>query len=339
MVQKHVSLRKTAGGSYREVKKMAPSSTSKVNVLWVAESNWTANSGIKAHSHDYYHMFMVRQGPMRFLLDDETFELNNGEALLAQPGITHGITNSSGHVAKIYEIKFTVQSPTLKMMLKGLPPTLPPSPLAEELVRELVAESGLQETASPAIASSYLLSLINYYVRHYAVREADSTSVIDTTGFSPVSVAIVHYLESNFAREVSLQEIADAVGFNKNYICSVFKRDAGMTIGNCQTAIRIRKAAEMISFSDMSLSQVASATGFVNLSHFNRIFKKVVGIPPGQYRRMFTADMLVGAADETALAEVAAENGFIVSVLGRKRLSINEILNFSLSSDQDDSKD
>lgn len=99
-----------------------------------------------------------------------------------------------------------------------------------------------------------------------------------------------------------------------------------MTIGNCQTAIRIRKAAEMISFSDMNLVQVASATGFTNLSHFNRIFKKIVGIPPGQYRRMFTGSILTKIDDETAIQEVVGQNGFIVSVLGRKRLTIAEII-------------
>ena len=93
---------------------------------------------------------------------------------------------------------------------------------------------------------------------------------------------IEEYCDTN-GHGPAVSEIADAVGFNKNYICSVFKRDSGMTIGNCQTIIRIHKAAELISFSDMNLNQVAAATGFTNLSHFNRIFKKVVGMSPSDY--------------------------------------------------------
>lgn len=297
-----------------------------VSVLWVAESNWTAQSGIKPHKHDYYHMFVVRQGPLEFVIGGEVHRLENGEALLAKPGVIHGMNEVTIRMGRVYEIKFTTQSPALKDLLEGMPSRLPADPFAGALVRELVAESGLQQPSTPTFVSDYLLALINFYSRHYGqLRECD-TSTIDTTGFSKVSKQIVQYLEANCARELPLQEVADAVGFNKNYICSVFKRDSGMTIGGCQTTIRIRKAAEMISFSDMNLTQVATATGFTNLSHFNRIFKKVVGVPPGQYRRMFTGDILTKAGSEEAIQEIVGQNGFIVSVLGRKRLSISEII-------------
>ena len=134
---------------------------------------------------------------------------------------------------------------------------------------------------------------------------------------------IIRYLEQNYSREVSLQEIAEAVGFNNNYICSVFKRDSGMTIGNCQTVIRIRKAAELISFSDMSLTQVASATGFTNLSQFSRIFKKVTRIPPGQYRRMFASHiMCYGNPTHEATQKILLQIGYIISFLGRKHMTI-----------------
>ena len=297
-----------------------------ISVLWVAESNWVTNSGLKPHKHDYYHMFIVRQGPLDFIFDDEVYQLENGEALLAKPGVIHGMDDVKIRMGRVYEIKFTTQSPALKNLLDNLPAKLPSAPFAEALVQELVAESDLQEPSTPTFVSDYLLSLINFYSRQYGKLESHETSTIDTTGFSKVSKEIVQYLEANYAHEISLQEIADAVGLNKNYICSVFKRDSGMTIGNCQTAIRIRKAAEMISFSDMNLVQVASATGFTNLSHFNRIFKKIVGIPPGQYRRMFTGSILTKIDDETAIQEVVGQNGFIVSVLGRKRLTIAEII-------------
>lgn len=309
-----------------------------INILWVAESNWIADSGIKPHTHDYYHMFMVRQGPLEFIVDSHSYILNKGEVILACPDIVHGLT-SQAPMGRVYEIKFTTESPSLKSILESIPPQLPSAPLAELLVKELVEESNLQEPSSLAFISDYLLSLINYYSRHYGKPAQHSSSTIDTSGYSAVSSKIVEYLETHYAREIPLQEIADMVGFNKNYTCSVFKRDSGMTIGTCQTIIRIHKAAELISFSDLNLTQVATATGFTNLSHFNRIFKKVVGIPPGQYRRMFAADVLIpGSYDENAAKQLVGQNGFIISVLGKKRLSISDILEYT-SNESSDSSD
>lgn len=298
-----------------------------VSVLWVAESNFGHQSGIKVHSHDYYHLFMVRQGPLEFPVGDKTYMLNTDECVIAKPGVPHGLNEAEIPMGRCYEVKFTVAAPRLEVLLSALPNHFPKDSFAAHMVQELVRESTLQEPSTPAFVSGYMTSLIQYLYRHYGDKEQSETSVIDTVGYSKVSREIIQYLERNYDRDVPLQEIADAVGFNKNYICSVFKRDSGMTIGNCQTIIRIHKAAELISFSDMNLNQVAAATGFTNLSHFNRIFKKVVRIPPGQYRRMFAANILThGKVSDEIIQEMLEQNGFIVSVLGRKQLTIEDIL-------------
>lgn len=293
--------------------------------MWVAESNFVTGSGIKSHAHSYYHLFMVRSGPVDFTVDDQSYTLNNGETLLAKPGVMHGLNNNSDTLARCYEVKFTASTQVLQRRLDFIPAVLPKNEFATYLVRELVKESTRAELSTPAFVADYLMALLNFYHREYGSQEEAETSVIDVVGYSEVSQKIVQYLEENFDREVPLQEVADVIGLNKNYVCSLFKRDTGMTIGTTMTIIRIRKAAELISFSDMSLQQVAESTGFSNLSHFNRIFKRVVGIPPGQYRRMFTADQLI-VDDKMPTEEVLAENGFVVSVLGRNRLTIAEIL-------------
>lgn len=298
-----------------------------VSVLWVAESNFGYQSGIKIHSHDYYHLFVVRQGPLDFPVGERTYTLDAGECVIAKPGVPHGLSDAQIPMGRCYEVKFTVAAPRLEVLMAALPDHFPKDDFVACMVQELVRESTRQEPSTPAFVSGYMTSLIQYLYRHYGDKERSETSVIDTVGYSRVSREIIQYLERNYDRDVPLQEIADAVGFNKNYICSVFKRDSGMTIGNCQTIIRIHKAAELISFSDMSLNQVAASTGFTNLSHFNRIFKKVVRIPPGQYRRMFAANILThGTVSDESIRRILDQNGFVVSVLGRKQLTIEDIL-------------
>lgn len=299
-----------------------------ITILWVAESNFVRQNGIKPHTHNYYHLFLVREGPLTFSADKEELILNKGQCLLAKPSVLHGLNNTQSQLARVYEVKFTVSSAKTERLLSALPNSFPPDSFVMELIRELVAEGVRNKASSQTFAADYLSTLINYLFRHYGdgAQEEDDDAIIDTVGYSELSREIIRYLEQHCDREVPLQEIADELGFNKNYICAVFKRDSGMTIGNCQTAIRIRRAAELISFSDMSLNQVAAATGFVNPSHFNRIFKKVVKISPGQYRRMFSSNILIcDAADDESARLALQENGFIVSVLGRKKLTIEDI--------------
>lgn len=300
------------------------------SVLWVAQSNFANGNGIKVHEHGYYHLFMIRQGNVVVSVDRERYSLTDGEAILSGPGVPHGMSEVTIPMVNCYEIKFVVGATRLRKILSTLPDKLPADPFVISLVKEIVTEGACGEPMSATLTSDYLLTLINYLHRHYGSREQTETTVIDTTGYSELSRRIVNYLESNFNREVPLQELADEVGFNKNYICSAFKRDTNMTIGTCMTTIRIHKAAELISFSDMNLNQVAEATGFVNQSHFNRIFKKIVGLPPGQYRRMFTADILISPdiaeINDDLIQGILDQNGFIASVMGHKLLSIEDIL-------------
>lgn len=300
-----------------------------VSVLWVAESNIPYQTCIKLHSHDYYHLFMVRQGPAEFRVGDSRFTLGPNECVLARPGQPHSLEKVVSPIVRCYEIKFTVSGSPIEAFLGAMPNHFPADPFAYSLTEVLVKESTLQKPSTPAFTASYLTTLILYLFRNYGESTPPESTFIDTTGYSKLSREIVQYLERNCHREVPLQEVADTVGFNKNYICSAFKRDTGMTIGNCHTIIRIRKAAELISFSDMTLNQVAESTGFTNLSHFNRIFKKVVHIPPGQYRRMFASGLLSSpdkAVSDPGVQDTLAQNGFIVAVLGRKQLSIADIL-------------
>lgn len=301
-----------------------------VNVLWVVESNFVKGNGIKSHEHGYYHLFMVREGCADVTIADRDYRLSAGDFFIVKPGVTHALHDVTIPILKCYEVKFVAMTPQINKLMQTLPDYFPADPFAGALVKELVTEGARGEAGSPKFAGDYAMALIDYLYRHYGVQETSATSIVDTAGYSELSCKIVAYLEEHFVEELPLQEVADAVGFNKNYMCSAFKRDTGMTVGNCLTVIRIRKAAELISFSDMNLNQVASATGFVNLSHFNRIFKKVVGIPPGHYRRMFSGDILTKqdykGIDDEAIQTILKQNGFIISVLGRKRLSIQGIL-------------
>ena len=94
-----------------------------------------------------------------------------------------------------------------------------------------------------------------------------------------------------------------------------------MTIFDCLKLIRIRKAAELLVYSDLSLNQIAQMCGLVSASHFNRVFMHYVGIPPGQCRRAYAYNLLAGAGDTQRSAD-----SFMYSVLADKAIS-PEIIN------------
>ena len=91
----------------------------------------------------------------------------------------------------------------------------------------------------------------------------------------------------NYCEDVSLDAISEATGYNKKYLSTSFKRDFSISINDYLMLLRIQKAAELLLFSEANVTSLYKEVGFNNNNNFNRVFKKIVGVPPSQYRKSY----------------------------------------------------
>lgn len=91
------------------------------------------------------------------------------------------------------------------------------------------------------------------------------------------------FLAGNFNQNVSLQDLADQVGLSRSYLVRIFRKTYGLPPHAYQTQIRIEHAKKQL-LAGLSIAEVALEAGFVDQSHLTRHFKRIVGVPPGQYR-------------------------------------------------------
>jgi YesN/AraC family two-component response regulator len=245
------------------------------------------------------------------------------------PGVLHAQESVENDLAIYKEIKFVISDSTLANMLGDVPVFVQSSAETAGLIERIVTESVQFTLTSQACMHSYLNALLHIWAREYSSQDEEgSDSIFDTSGFSLLTKSIIRHLEDNYSGNVSIQALADKLGYNKYYICNAFKKDTGATIFDCLALIRVRHAAELISYSEMSMESVGSSVGFANVSHFSRVFKQMVGIPPGQFRRHYPAEIFSMEQSENGLHggnnEVVKQNyaePFIVSVLARQKLS------------------
>ena len=93
------------------------------------------------------------------------------------------------------------------------------------------------------------------------------------------------YMESHSAERFSLQEMAGSLYVNGSYLLRTFKRYTGMTPLAFHHRVRCEKAKDMLTHSDLSVSDIGDAAGFVSSSHFSHVFRKIVGCTPSEYRK------------------------------------------------------
>jgi AraC-like DNA-binding protein/ligand-binding sensor protein len=92
------------------------------------------------------------------------------------------------------------------------------------------------------------------------------------------------YIQENYSRKISLQEIAKVSGLSAPYFSTIFKEERGENLSTYLNRLRIEKASHLLLKTDMPLSDIARACGFEDQSWFSRMFKSYTGLSPGKYR-------------------------------------------------------
>jgi AraC-like DNA-binding protein len=107
----------------------------------------------------------------------------------------------------------------------------------------------------------------------------------DTQAFATYKRCRSH-IEDHWPRLVSLAQVAHECGIDPAYFCSLFRRFDRQSPYQYLLARRIRGAAERLLEPATSIKMVASELGFSDAFHFSRVFKRLMGMPPGHFARV-----------------------------------------------------
>ncbi|PYI57461.1 helix-turn-helix domain-containing protein [Paenibacillus flagellatus] len=101
----------------------------------------------------------------------------------------------------------------------------------------------------------------------------------------PVIAFVMDYVENRFADDASLDLLADKLNLSVAYLSVFIKEKTGANFSEHINAVRIRKAKEMLAGTDWSVQDISERIGYRNVTSFIRMFKKMTGVPPGEYRK------------------------------------------------------
>lgn len=98
---------------------------------------------------------------------------------------------------------------------------------------------------------------------------------------------VLSKIRKDYSKSLRLEDLADTAGLNPQYLCKAFKQITGKTPIDYLNFYRVECAAEMLSLESMSVTEIAMACGFGDLSYFNRLFKRHKNMSPTAYRKKF----------------------------------------------------
>ena len=93
------------------------------------------------------------------------------------------------------------------------------------------------------------------------------------------------FIKTNQGEDISLGDVAKSVNTSTFYFCKMFKKATGLNFTDYLSRIRIEKAKNLLLNPNLRISEIAYEVGFQSLTHFNRVYRKLAGQSPTEYRQ------------------------------------------------------
>ena len=95
------------------------------------------------------------------------------------------------------------------------------------------------------------------------------------------------YVQENYSRQVSLEDVAAASNLSSAYLSTMFKKEMGINFSDFLISCRMEAAKKLLKNTDLPISEVAEKVGYTDSRYFSKTFNKVVGLKPSAYRKLY----------------------------------------------------
>jgi AraC-like DNA-binding protein len=97
---------------------------------------------------------------------------------------------------------------------------------------------------------------------------------------------VIRFIETNYANKISVSDIARSIGLNRSYLNSLFKQQMNTSIQSYLMRFRIERASELMANELLTIGDIARSVGYDDPLLFSKVFRKLKGMSPREYRRL-----------------------------------------------------
>ena len=209
---------------------------------------------------------------------NEKFALGAGDLFIAFPNQVHGYENSKDVRGYIMILQIsTWLKPYYKLLTEKLPavPYLKKGTFEHTGIPELLEMAWKdQNSVSREILQGYFSVIFGKILSLLTLQEASNDTIRD----------ILLFIHGHYKEPIGRKEIAYAAGYTESYVSHLFSATMRTALPDYINALRIEDAKDLLSGTDMTVSQITDSLGFGSIRNFNRSFLKFAGMSPRQYR-------------------------------------------------------
>ncbi len=266
------------------------------------------------HTHAYCEIFYLKTGSCIYHINNTTYHLTAGEAMVVAPGDSH-CTSYEGLV------------PCERIIVYCRPEAIPETFLEKHedisqnikrsgkiildkkgqikidgILLRMMEENNMPDEHSFELLGLYVMEMLLcldrsgiFVCESLRVNDGISTDIADT----------LTYIAQNYRLPLSLEEVAGQINLSPTYLSKKFRKVTGVTFKEYVNYIRIKQAVQALLTTDDSITKIAVDCGFNSSNYFKDIFRKINGVSPRTFRKQSTAPSYE-PADNPVSGEITA---------------------------------
>lgn len=260
-----------------------------IHVLWSSSCKYLPGSRIDEHTHDFFHYLYILKGQGEIRIGNETYIIKPNDIYLIPPNTVHGFFNSHESSKLLCaEIKFDVHEPEYRRTVLELPHVLSvKNTPVSRILMDIYKETRVKDSFSESVSGLLMQEMFTYLLR-VATGGRDETRPIRKQESSKTGddlSRVLDYIFENVQNNITLQDLANICCLEKTYFLKKFKTLTGYTPMAYVRKEKIKKAKELLIYSDMNITQISEAVGFESIHHFSNVFSKATGMSPNKFKK------------------------------------------------------
>ncbi len=242
----------------------------------------------RRHIHKTYIVGFIEKGKRIITYKDGASQILKKEIFILNPSQVHSCRSEgqSGHSYKI----LSVSPQTMLSIASQISEKQEKQPYFRNIHNKDKALSekmiGLFEVIEDPESDIQVESILNSFLTYLIMYFSETPPQIYLAGEQNESIKrVCDFISYNFAANLSLKKMSEIACLSQFHFQREFKRIMQITPHEYLSDFKIREAKKMLSNSE-DVADIAYQLGFYDQSHFSRIFRKTVGIPPGKYSKI-----------------------------------------------------
>lgn len=248
------------------------------------------------HYHGTYEVFYLVSGERNYFIKEKLYPIQAGDLVFINKFDVHKTSGLGNPEHERIVINFS------DTFVSGIHPQQPSGLLGlfkldRPLLRLTAAEQEAvlsifhkmeQEIVDQAPSYEHLLRMLLTELLIRAGRILDSSPAPAQVSNNPLHqkiTDIVKFIHTHYPSKITLEALSAAFYISPYYLSRIFKEITGFTIINYVNLTRIREAQRLLNDTDMKIVDIAEEVGFESLTHFDRTFKKIMGMTASKYRK------------------------------------------------------